>query len=111
PPPGLIIVAARLDLGDDLNLDSMGVMDTLPDAAAAAAAGTVAVRNYAGNPMVRMLGLSPVLEAVVLGVDGTRVRGHLHIPADRREGLADKLLAVLQMVAAARPSAQPQPQQ
>jgi hypothetical protein len=100
-PPGLAIVATRLDLGDDLNLDTVGVMDTVPNAAAAAAAGTVAIRNYATNPMVRMLGLRPILDAVVLGVDGTRVRGHLHIPADRREGLAEKLLAVLQMVAAA----------
>jgi hypothetical protein len=107
PPPGLAIVATRLDLGDDLNLDTVGVMDTVPNAAAAAAAGTVAIRNYATNPMVRMLGLRPVLEGVVLGVDGTRVRGHLHIPADRREGLAEKLVAVLQMVAAARPAPQP----
>jgi hypothetical protein len=106
-PPGLAIVATRLDLGDDLNLDAVGVMDTVPNAAAAAAGGTVAIRNYATNPMVRMLGLRPVLDAVVLGVDGTRVRGHLHIPAERREGLAEKLLAVLQMVAAARSPAQP----
>jgi hypothetical protein len=106
-PPGLAIIAARLDLGDDLNLDTLGVMDAVANAAAAAAAGTVAIRNYAGNPMVRMLGLRPVLDAVVLGVDGTRVRGHLHIPADRREGLAEKLLAVLEMVAAAHPAAPP----
>jgi hypothetical protein len=105
PPPGLAILAARLDLGDDLNLDTVGVMDTAPNAAAAAAAGTLAIRSYAGNPMIRMLGFRPVLEAVVLGVDGTRVRGHLRIPAERREGLAEKLLAVLQMVAAAHPSA------
>jgi len=107
PPPNLAIVAARLDLGDDLNLDAVGVMDTVPNAAAAAAAGTVAVRNYAGNPMVRMLGLGPVLDAVLLGVDGVRVRGHLRIPAERREGLAEKLLAVLQMVAAARAAPPP----
>ncbi|HEY6477063.1 MAG TPA: hypothetical protein VI456_10810 [Polyangia bacterium] len=100
-PPGLAITAARLDLGDDLNLDALGVMDTVPSAAAAAAAGTVVIRNYAGNPMVRLLGLGPVLDTVVLGVDGTRVRGHLRIPAERREGLAEKILAVLQMVAAA----------
>jgi hypothetical protein len=101
PPPALAITAARLDLADDLNLDVVGVLDTVPNAAAAAAAGTVAIRNYAGNPMVRMLGLGPILNAVVLAVDGVRVRGHLRIPADRREGLADKILAVLEMVAAA----------
>jgi hypothetical protein len=104
-PPALAIAAARLDLGDDLNMDVVGVLDTVPNAAAAAAAGTMAIRNYAGNPMVRMLGLAPVLSAVVLGVDGTRVRGHLHIPVERREGLAEKLVAVLEMVAAARSGA------
>ena len=52
--------------------------------------------------MVRILGLGPIFDGVVLGVEGTRVHGHLRIPAERREGLAEKLLAVLQMVAAAR---------
>ena len=39
-------------------------------------------------------------------IDWSRVHGHLQIPAERREGLAEKLLAVLQMVAAAHPAAQ-----
>jgi hypothetical protein len=101
-PPGLAICAARVDLADDLNLDVVGVLDTAQDAAAAMIAGTVAVRHYAQNPMVRMLGLGRILEAVVLTAEGTRVHGHLRIPAERREGLAEKLLAILQMVAAAR---------
>ena len=101
-PPGLAICAARVDLADDLNLDVTGVMDNAQDAAAAMVAGTVAVRQYAQNPMVRMLGLGPILQAVVLTAEGTRVHGHLRIPAERREGLSDKLLAILQMVAAAR---------
>ena len=101
-PPGLALCAVRIDLGDDLNLDAVGVLDTVQNAAVAMIAGNVAVRQYAQNPMVRMLGLGPILEAVVLTVEGTRVHGHLRIPADRREGLSDKLLAILQMVAAAR---------
>jgi len=101
-PPGLAICAARVDLGDDLNLDIVGVMDNAQNAAAAMIAGNLAVRQYAQNPMVRMLGLGPILQAVVLSVEGTRLHGHLRIPAGRREGLADKLLAILQMVAAAR---------
>jgi hypothetical protein len=101
-PPGLAICAARVDLGDDLNLDIVGVMDNAQNAAAAMIAGNLAVRQYAQNPMVRMLGLGPILQAVVLSVEGTRLHGHLRIPAERREGLADKLLAILQMVAAAR---------
>ncbi len=101
-PAGLAICAARVDLADDLNLDVVGVMDNAQDAAAAMIAGNVAVRQYAQNPMVRMLGLGPILQAVVLTAEGIRVHGHLRIPAERREGLADKLLAILQMVAAAR---------
>jgi len=101
-PPGLAICAARVDLADDLNLEVVGVMDNAQNAAAAMIAGNVAVRQYAQNPMVRMLGLGPILQAVVLGVEGTRLHGHLRIPAERREGLADKLVAILQMVAAAR---------
>jgi hypothetical protein len=101
-PPGLAICAARIDLADDLNLDVLGVMDNAQDAAAAMIAGNVAVRQYAQNPMVRMLGLGPILGAVVLTAEGTRVHGHLRIPSERREGLADKLLAIFQMVAAAR---------
>ena len=58
-PPGLAICAARVDLADDLNLNVVGVMDNAQDAAAAMIAGNVAVRQYAQNPMVRMLGLGP----------------------------------------------------
>ncbi len=105
-PPGLAICAARVDLADDLNLDVVGVMDNAQDAAAAMIAGNIAVRQYAQNPMVRMLGFGPILQAVVLTAQGTRVHGHLLIPAERREGLSDKLLAILQMVAAARPAAE-----
>jgi hypothetical protein len=101
-PPGLAICAARLDLGDDLNLDVIGVLDTVPNAVAAAAGSSLAIRQYSQNPMVRMLGLGPVLDGIVFGVEGVRVHGHLRIPAERREGLAEKLLAILQMVAAAR---------
>ena len=101
-PPGLALAAARVDLGDDLNLELVGVLDTASNAAAAAAGGTLALRSYGQNPMVRMLGLGPIFNGVLLSVEGTRVHGHLRIPAERREGLAEKLLAVLQMVAAAR---------
>ena len=102
-PPGLALGAARVDLGDDLNLDVVGVLDSTRQC------GRRRRRRQRGasastpsNPMVRMLGLGPILDGVVLGVEGTRVHGHLRIPAERREGLAEKLLAVLQMVAAAR---------
>jgi hypothetical protein len=102
-PPGLALGAARLDLGDDLNAEVLGIFDTPANAVAAAAGGTVAVRTYAQNVMVRMLGLGPVLNGVVLGTEGTRLHGHLRIPADRREGLGDKVAQIVKMIAAAHP--------
>jgi hypothetical protein len=101
-PPGLINVAGRLDLGDDLNGQVIGTLDSVPDALQAVALGNLAIQNYAQNQMVKLLGFSPILQAVLLTPDGPRVRGHLRVPAENREGLSDKLLAVLQLVAGAR---------
>jgi hypothetical protein len=101
-PEGLAILAARLDLGDDLNLDAVGVLDRASHAVAAATAANLAVHQYGQNQMIRLAGLAPLFNGIVFGVDGTRVRGHLRIPAEQRERIGDKLLAMLQMVAAAR---------
>ena len=59
-PPGLALGAARVDLGDDLNLEVTGTLDTPANAVAAAAAGTVAVRDRVDGD----LGAMPVAELV-----------------------------------------------
>jgi hypothetical protein len=100
-PPGLTTAAGRLDLGDDLNLDLVAVLGNGSDATAAAATWNLALRALAQQPMLRLLGLGPIIDGLSLGAEGARVHGHLRVPAERREGLADKLLAVLQMVAGA----------
>lgn len=100
-PPGLTTAAARLDLGDDLNLDLLAVLGSGSDATAAAATWSLALRALGQQRMLALLGLRPILDGLSLGAEGARVHGHLRIPAERREGLADKLLAVLQMVAGA----------
>jgi hypothetical protein len=100
-PPGLATAVARLDLGDDLNLDLLAVLANGPDATSAAATWNLALRTLGQQRMLRLLGLGPILDGISLGAEGARVHGHLLIPAERREGLADKLLAVLQMVAGA----------
>jgi len=100
-PAGLRRFAARIDLGQDVNLDFTGVADTATDAAATANAIVTATRMYAQGTMVRLLGLAPVLNSVAAAAEGTRLHGHVTIPAEQRERLADKLLAVLQTVAAA----------
>jgi hypothetical protein len=101
-PPGLVTVAARLDLADDLNLDLLAVLGDAADASAAAATWTLALRALGQQRMIALLGLAPIVDGVSLGAEGARVHGHLRIAADRREGLSDKLLAVLQLLAGAR---------
>jgi hypothetical protein len=101
-PPQLRQVAGRLDLGDDLDLDAVALFDDRRAAAAAAGVWSDAIRQLARQRMLMLLGLAPLLADTKLAIEGTRVRGHLHVPADKREGLADKLSALLQMVAGAR---------
>ncbi len=100
-PAGLQRFAARLNLGEDLNLDFTGVADNPADAAATARAVTTAAREYAEGTMIRLLGFSPILRSLAVGAEGARLHGHLNVPVEQRARLAEKLLAVLQMVAAA----------
>lgn len=101
-PAGLQRFAARIDLGQDLNMELTGAADTAANATAAANALVTAARSYAQGTMVRLLGLSPVLNSLSVGAEGTRLHGHMQIPVEQRERLADKVLAVLQMLAATR---------
>jgi hypothetical protein len=103
-PRELRRAAARLNLGADLDLDAVAVFDEGHAAAAAASTWSQAARLLGRQRMLALLGLGPVFEGLTLGAEGARVHGHLHIPAEKREGLADKLLAVLQLVANARGS-------
>jgi len=98
-PDGLRRVGARLNLGDDLDLDGLALFDSAGHAATAASIWNDAARLYAKQQMVMLLGLAPVFEGLTLEREGSRVRVRLHIGADRREGLAEKLLAVLQALA------------
>lgn len=101
-PAGLQRFAARIDLGQDLNLELTGVADTPGNATAVANGLVMAARSYAQGTMVRLLGLAPILNSLAVGAEGTRLHGHVQIPVEQRERLADKVLAVLQMLAAAR---------
>lgn len=101
-PPGLLRAGARMDLAQDLNLDFAGVADSPGHAAEAARALLLGSRAYAQGTMIRLLGLAPILNGLTVGADGVRIHGHVTVPAEQRERLADKLLALLQMLAAAR---------
>jgi hypothetical protein len=101
-PGGLRRIAARLDLGADLNLEGAALFDGNAQAVSAASIWNEAARTYARQPMVMLLGFGPVFQGLTVTAEGSRVHVRLHIGADKREGLAEKLLAVLQMVAKAR---------
>ncbi len=104
-PPALRRAAGRLDLGQDLSVDAVAVFDDPRAASAAAAIWADAVRQIARQRIVQFLGFGPILEGLGFRGQGQRVLGQLRIPASKRELLADKLVAVLQMLAAARGSA------
>jgi len=101
-PPGLQRAAARLDVGENLDAEAVALMTDAASAADAAASWTALLRLYARQPMVALLGLTPILDGTQIAAEGSRVHVRLHIPAERREQLAEKLLALLQMLAAAR---------
>ena len=98
-PDGLRRVGARLNLGDDLDLDGLALFDSAGHAATAASIWHDAARLYAKQQIVMLLGLAPLFDGLTLEREGSRVHARLHIGADKREGLADKLLAVLQALA------------
>ena len=101
-PDGLHRIGARLDLGDDLDLEALALFDGGGQAAHAATLWTDTARVYAKQRMVALLGLSPLLDGLTVAAEGSRVHVHLHIASNKREGLADKILAILQLLAKAR---------
>jgi hypothetical protein len=101
-PDGLRRIGARLDLGDDLNLEALALFDSAAHASGAASIWNETARIYARQRMIMLLGLGPVFDGLSVGAQGSRVHVRLRIGADKREGLADKLLAVLQLLAKSR---------
>jgi hypothetical protein len=101
-PPELRKVAGRLNLGGDLEVNATALFDDGHAAATATSVWGQAARLLARQPMLRMLGLGPVVDGIKLGAEGARIHAELRIPADKREGLAEKIQGVLQLVAGAR---------
>ena len=95
-------VAARLDLGNDLDLDGVAVFESNHDAALATSTWREAARTTGRQPMVALLGLRSVFDGLSLTAEGNRVHARIHIPANQREGLAEKLLGLLRLIAGGR---------
>jgi hypothetical protein len=111
-PPGLSRLAARLDLGADLELDAQAILGDGAQATAAARAWSGAVRDLRQQRMLRVMGLGPVVDGVTLQAEGARVHGRLHVAADQREALSERLLFLLQTIAQAHgapPAGTPSP--
>jgi len=101
-PDGLRRIGARLDLGADLNLEGAALFDSHGHAVAAASIWSETVRVYSRQPMVIVLGLGPVFQGLTVAAEGSRVHVRLHIGEDKREGLAAKVLSVLEALAKSR---------
>lgn len=101
-PEGLRRIGARLDLGADLNAEAVAIFDSSRQAAAAALLWNDTARVTARQQMIVLLGLGPVFDGLTIGAEGSRVHAHLHLGADKREALAEKILALLQLVAKTR---------
>ena len=67
-----------------------------------AALWTSLVRAYARSGWSRSWGCPRCCRGLEIAAEGKRIHARLHIPAERRAELGEKLLALLQMLAAAR---------
>jgi len=108
-PTDLRRVAARLDLGADLELQGQAVFDDAAGAGPAARFWDSSLRELKQNRMLRIMGLGPVVDGATLQADGPRVYLHLRIGEDRREALSERLLLLLQTIARQRGPSAPQP--
>jgi hypothetical protein len=103
-PPELRRLAARLDLGDDLTVNGVAMFDGPRSATAAATMWADAARQAARQPIVRLLGLGPIVDGLSFRAQGPQVAAVLTIPASKRDLIAEKLIAILQALAAGRGS-------
>lgn len=101
-PPGLRRVGVRLDLGHDLDLEMSAFLDGPRDAQGAADTWRGALREAARQPMLRMLGLAPLVDGASVRAVGSRVQGRLHVGEEHRAELADRLLFLLRTIARGR---------
>jgi len=107
-PDGLRRVGARLDLGQDLDLDVRALLDGPPQAEAAADIWRASLRDLGKQRLLLALGLGPVVQGASVKAEGPQVRVRVHIPDSKREGLSERLLLILRQLVQNRPApAQP----
>jgi hypothetical protein len=94
-PPALRQVGARLDLGETLDVQAVGVLDDRQAAEALARRLGVLLADRGTRMALGVLGLSALVGAVEVAADGTMVRLHARVPAARRDEVSAALRAVV----------------
>jgi len=105
-PPELRQVAARLDLGQTMELQVVGQLDSASAAAELARRLNVLLGDRMTRMALAMVGMSALVQSVQISSDGTEVRARTSIPAERRPEVMAALRALVQ---ALRGQAEPQP--
>lgn len=95
-PPELRQVGARLDLGQTMDLQVVGRLDTAPAAAELARRLNALLTDRMTRMALAMVGMSALVQSVQVSSDGTEVRARTSIPADRRTEVSAALRALVQ---------------
>jgi hypothetical protein len=97
-PAGLEHVGLRLDIEHALDLDLLALLQSERDAAAAAHLVDATVSEIRSRKALNALGLATIFDGATVAADGTRMRGHLHLPEAKRDDLAQRIALVLEAI-------------
>jgi hypothetical protein len=104
-PPELRQVAARLDLGQTMDLQVVGQLDSVPAAAELSRRLNALLSDRMTRMALAMVGMSALVQSVQISSDGTEVRARTSIPSDRRP---EVMAAMRALVHALRGQTEPQ---
>jgi hypothetical protein len=94
--------AARIDLGDELDVSTIGVVRTEAEARDLAGRLTERIRDASVRPIVAAFGFASVLNSVHFQAKENRVHGTLHISQKERAEIAERMAAVADLMAKMR---------
>jgi hypothetical protein len=94
--------AARVDLGEDLNVSAIGAVRTQAEARDLAGRLSERIRDARVRPIVAAFGFASVLDSVQFQAKGNRAYGSVHVSAKERVEIAERMAAVADMMAKLR---------
>jgi hypothetical protein len=95
-PQELRQVAARVDLGQALDVQVVGRLDTVPAATELARRLNALLADRMTRMALGMVGLSALVQSVQVSSDGAEVRARTSVPADRRGEISAALRSLVQ---------------